>query len=424
MKILYLHQYFASPESHTGTRSYEFARRLIAHGHEVRVITSAAALPKQFHSTKQRIVEMEVDGIPCVILNVPYSNSMGYAARMRAFLMFAILSAWAVVRYPADLVFATSTPLTIAIPGIIAKLWHRVPLVFEVRDLWPEVPIAIGALRNPIACWLAEGLEWIAYHASNHIIALAPRLAQGVIRRGIRPEMITVINNSCDVALFDVAASRGQTFRADRLHIAPDQPLVVYTGAFGLNNGVEYLVEVAAAMFNIAPQVRFLLVGEGGQKEKVIKHAQTLNILDKNLWIWGAVPKVELPDLLSAATMATSLVLPLPVNSADSANKFFDALAAGKPIAINYGGWQADVLQRSGAGIVLTPEDPVHAAHALAAFLSDPKGLQQAATAARDLGHKEFSRDLMAARFEAVLRQVHERHTWLQGVAILPQSDS
>src|SRR5690606_28820107 len=115
-------------------------------------------------------------------------------------------------------------------------------------------------LRNPILRWLAELLEWVAYHAAAHVVALSPGMAEGVIRRGISPERVTVIPNSCDLGLFDVPASQGDTIRA-RLKLAPGQPLVVYTGTFGLINGVNYLVDLAAAMQPIAPDVHFLLIG-------------------------------------------------------------------------------------------------------------------------------------------------------------------
>lgn len=408
MRVLYLHQHFASPKSNGGTRTYEFARRLLTHGHEVRMVTGSSFLAPQFQPTRP-VQLMDIEGVPSVALRIPYSNKMSFDQRIRAFQHFALLATREALRYRADVVVAVSTPLTIAIPGIAGKLWQRIPLVFEVGDLWPELPIAMGALRNPLAKALAHTLEWVAYHSSAHIVALSPGMAEGVMRRGISAERVTVIPNGCDLSMFDVPASRGEAIRRRLPGLAPDQPLIVYTGTFGLINGVGYLVDVAAAMRSVAPEVRFLLVGGGAEREKVTAQARERGVLDQNLWIWDPLPKTEMPNLLAAATVATSVFIPLQAMWHNSANKFFDGLAAGKPVAINYGGWQARLLQETGAGAVLPHDDPARAAHLLAALVRDPERLQKAGTAARTLAQTQFNRDLMAQKFETVLEQATQR---------------
>ena len=127
-----------------GTRSYEFARRLVSMGHQVNMITSWRDPDgrNSWFSTNE-------DGINVHWLPVPYSNSMSYSQRLFSFFRFAILSARKAASLPADVVFATSTPLTIVLPAFYASRCQSVPMVFEVRDLWPELPIAMGALRNP-----------------------------------------------------------------------------------------------------------------------------------------------------------------------------------------------------------------------------------------------------------------------------------
>jgi glycosyltransferase involved in cell wall biosynthesis len=407
MRILYLHQYFCPPQAHGGTRSYEFARRLIANGHEVIMITSSAMLPREYQSLSQ-LARVEIAGIPTVVIHTPYSNEMPFSARICAFLRFAALASLEAICQEADVIFATSTPLTIAVPAITGKLRHRVPMVFEVRDLWPELPIAVGALRNPIARALGSALEWIAYHASEHVVALSPGIAEGIIRRGIPAERVTIIPNSCDIDFFDVPSKRGNAIRQSLL-LSPDQPLIVYAGTLGLINGVDYLVEIAAAMKTIAPQVHFLIVGAGAEREKVVTKAQSLNVLGDNLTLWAPIPKTQMPDLLAATTVATSLFVPLRPMWNNSANKFFDALAAGKPVAINYGGWQAGLLNETGAGIVLPPDDPAEGARQLAALVRDSARLRAASEAARHLGRTRFDRDEMARQLEAILRSVVEK---------------
>ena len=151
--ILYLHQYFATPDSNGGTRSYELARRLVRSGHTVTVITSSAFLPKNW-SLPNMWNYRELEGIRLIILKLPYSNKMSFFRRIGAFLRFSFYSTVKAFKVKVDLIFATSTPLTIAIPAVLASKKSGAPLVFEVRDLWPELPIAVGALKSPVIIWV------------------------------------------------------------------------------------------------------------------------------------------------------------------------------------------------------------------------------------------------------------------------------
>ena len=145
MKIIYLHQYFNTPQMSGGTRSYEMARRFVAAGHEVHMITSHREESDDFSEWLEEII----DGIHVHWLSVPYSNNMGFKARVLAFLKFAVASGVKARKVGGDVIFATSTPLTIALPAIYAAKRLKKPMVFEVRDLWPELPIEVSALKNP-----------------------------------------------------------------------------------------------------------------------------------------------------------------------------------------------------------------------------------------------------------------------------------
>lgn len=402
LKILYLHQYFATPRSNGGTRSYEFGRRIVDRGHEVRMVTSPAYMPKEFQGLKKTCRTKEFSGIDTVILPIPYNNQMSFAARIWAFIKFAFMSSMESFRYKPDVIFATSAPLTIIIPALIAKMRWRKPLVFEVRDLWPEAPIAAGALTNPILIKAARVMEWVAYHSARHVVVLSEDMADGVKRRNIKEKRITVIPNSSDTALFDVPAERGKIVR-DKLNLSEDDRLVVYTGTFGIVNEVTYLVEVAATMRDISSRVHFLLVGGGKLKQKAIDLARELGVLGSNLSIWDPVPKTELPDILSAASISTSTVQNNEGLWPNSANKIFDAMAAGRPIGINHGGWQSRLIAETGCGVVMEPGDPSRGAQQLAEFLLDDDRLAEASRMARELGRDRFNRDRLAQIFHQVL---------------------
>ena len=406
MKIIYLHQYFNTPQMSGGTRSYEMASRFVAAGHEVHMITSS----REKNNYASGWVEEIIDGIHVHWLAVPYSNNMGFKARISAFLKFAVSSGVKAHKVCGDVILATSTPLTIALPAVYASRRLKKPMVFEVRDLWPELPIAVGALKNPFLKKAAKWLERFAYKNADLVVALSPGMADGVIKSGYPPDKVHVIPNSCDTDLFQIPQSKGQEFLNSHPELQGG-PLVLYAGTLGLINGVEYFVDIANAMLQIDRAVHFLIVGDGKEQDQIRRKAANAGVLGKNLWMIPPVPKSEMPCLLSAATIAVSLVIDLPELWNNSANKFFDALAAGRPIMINHEGWQADLIREAGGGLVVPPADATQAAKMLHDFLSNPDLVKKAGQSAFHLGKTQFNRDDLANNLMAVLRKASADYT-------------
>jgi len=379
-----------------GTRSYEMARRLAAYGHEVHMITSDRSGPVSGRWYRTRESGIQVHWLP-----VPYENKMSYPARLRAFFRFAIRSASYSRRIKADVILASSTPLTIALPGVWVSKMQRAPLVFEVRDLWPELPIALGALKGPLIP-AARLLERFAYRNSSQIIALSPGMKDGIVRAGYPSRRVHVIPNGCDLELFQGASRSGRRFR-DRYEWLGERPLVLYAGTIGRINGLKYLVRLAFETWKAAPEVRFLVAGDGYERRLIEALARDLGVLDRNFFLSPPMPKADMPELYAAATMATSLFIDLPEMWSNSANKFFDSLAAGRPIAVNYQGWQADLIHETGAGLVLPADDVPGAARQLTRAIFDKGWTARAGSAALQLARDRFDRDRLAKQMEEVL---------------------
>ena len=193
MHIFYLHQYFATRKGVTGTRSYEFARYLVDKGHRVTMITSGL-MNDQFPVPKgQKYISLKFEGIEVVSVAAAYNNpkigtGMNGWKRMIKFYSFAAL-ATKVGRNldKPDIVFATHTPLTIGLAGIKLSRHFKVPFVFEVRDLWPEALINVGALKNPLAIWWLSRMARKIYSKATHIIALSPGMKEGIVRATVLP---------------------------------------------------------------------------------------------------------------------------------------------------------------------------------------------------------------------------------------------
>ncbi len=387
MKIVYQHQYFNTPDMPGGTRSFEMARRWAEAGHEVHVITTSrtAAVGRSWTTT-------DADGAHIHWRRIPYNNSMSFVVRLWAFIAYVCTAAPRARALRGDVVFATSTPLTVIIPALYATWLRKVPIVFEVRDLWPEMPIAAGHLRNPILKGVAVAMEGLAYRSSVRIIALSEGIAAGVCATNVPQHKIIVAPNSCDVEMFDVSESVGIEYRRC-LPWLGERPFVVYCGTLGELNDVGYLVRLAAAMKASHPAVVFGIYGAGKEEASITALAESLKTLDFNVFMMGEIPKREVPAVLSAASVVASVFRPIPEMQANSANKFFDGLAAAKPIVVNYEGWQADLLRSTGAGLVLDAVNIGRAVNALTAFLADSQRLTVASLAARRLAHERFSRD-------------------------------
>ncbi|HIF82422.1 MAG TPA: glycosyltransferase WbuB [Candidatus Marinimicrobia bacterium] len=393
MNILYLHQYFNTPSMPGSTRSYEFAKRLVARGDTVHMVTTN-------WQGKSKLSFTNESGINVYWAPIPYANKMNFLRRIWAYLGYVWFTFIIGHKLNYDLIIASSTPLTIAIPALWLKRAKRAKMIFEVRDLWPQLPIAIGALKSPIMIKIAQFLEKKAYAGSEKVIALSIGM-NSVLKERVPSNKISVVTNLSDRKNFKVSDQKGINFRKNYPGIS-NHPLIVYTGVFGRVNGVIYLVEIAKEIQKINPNVRFLLTGDGFEKEKIKKQSIKYNLLNKILFMERYLPKNEMPDLLSAATITTSFFIDLPEMGHNSANKFFDGLAAGKPIMINYGGWQADLLKESGAGFIIPQNNSSQAAKILNDVLTNDETLNQMKKASRQLSH-QFDVNTNFQKFETVI---------------------
>lgn len=374
------------------------AKRLVARGHRVTLITSFRENSEQ----KSWFTTLE-DGIEIHWLPVPYSNEFTYPQRIKAFLRFAYQSSRRAAKLPGDIIFATSTPLTIAIPAIYAATFSKRPFVFEVRDVWPDIPVALGAIRNPVLVAAAKWLERLAYRRARKIVALSPGMSSSIASKGIPPEKIVTIPNGCDLELFAPKQQPPPCLRELNDAIGPG-PIVLYPGTLGRINGVSYMAKLAFACKQLDSPIQFVAMGEGVELPKVRNLAEELGVLNRNFFIVPPLAKQLVPAAFQEAAMIASWTIDLPVLEHNSANKFFDGLAASKPVLINYGGWQEELLHKHEAGLRLS-RDPDIAARQLVQLFADPEGIVKMGQNARRLAEDQFSRDDLASALENTLSE-------------------
>lgn len=365
------------------------AQTLIRSGHSVTVVCGSYAqgktgLSAPFEKGRRRGL---IDGIDVIEFDLDYDNSMGYLQRLSVFLKFAMASIRLALLEPADVVFATTTPLTAGIPGIFARWLRRKPFVFEVRDLWPELPKAMGVITNPIVLWLMSVLEWSSYHSADRLVGLSPGIVDGIVARGVDRSRIAMVPNGCDL---DIFSSPAETWRPRG--VRDDQFLAIFTGTHGNANGLDAVLAAATILKQRGrDDIRIALVGQGGEKVRLEAEAEQGGL--DNVLFLEPVPKSKLSGLMAGSDLGLQVLRNVPAfYFGTSPNKFFDYISAGLPVMNNYPGWLADLICENDCGYAVPPDDPQAFADRLIEAAEDRLALRTKGIKALELAKTRFSR--------------------------------
>lgn len=367
MKILIIHQYYKTPEDGGAIRSYHIAQFLAEQGHEVSVITA--------HNNIDHGMQMH-GKVKVHYLPVYYSNHLSFRSRILAFWRFLWRSIWLMFKLPKqDLHYVISTPLTTGIAGLIGKRWHNIPYIFEVGDLWPDAPIQLGVIKSGWLKRLTRSLERRIYNKAKHIVALSPDIKKIINQR--TEQSVSVITNFSDISFFTPSKK-------------PDEDIfkVGYLGTVGLANHLEYLIEVAEACRE-KKHIQFIVMGGGAQLEKIKTLAKALQL--SNIRFEEPGDKEKVKSVMNELDAVYVSFKNIPVLATGSPNKYFDGLAAGKLIIINFEGWIKSEIEESPCGFYYDPERPGQFLQNLTPYLTNYKLLEQAQSTARKLAEKKYS---------------------------------
>jgi len=400
MHILYIHQYFTTPEEGGGTRSYEFSRSLVKRGHNVTILTGSKLNDSLVNEKKK--TDKYIEGVHVIYLKTPYSNYMPFKKRLYSFVDFNLRATLVGIRLKKyDLIFATSTPLTVAIPGIILSFLRRVPMIFEVRDLWPEVPIQMGVIKNFLLIKILRWFEAFTYRHSNHIIALSPGMVKGVLATGVSRNKVTMIPNFCNLDFFKPKKSNINDLEKLEYN---NNPIIAYCGAISYANNLELIIYAAEKLQEMSNPVIFVIAGEGMLKPKLEELAKVKKL--KNVIFLGKINKYEVVELYRKAIACLVLFKNLPILSTNSPNKFFDAISAGKPIITNMGGWIGKLVENYKIGFSLENDNPQAIVEAIEILTNMNKNqLEEMRKNARKLAVEKFNSDDMTDKLEMIFKK-------------------
>lgn len=396
MKILYFHQHFSTPRGAAGIRSYEMARRLLARGHQVTMVCGSygggnTGLEGPFTLGKRKGL---VDGIEIIEFDLAYSNSDGLPIRAISFLKFAMRSIGLALTERYDLIFATTTPLTAGIPGIFARWLRNKPFVFEVRDLWPELPKAMGVIRNPLILCAMSILEWVSYRSAHRVIGLSPGIVDGIARRGVARERIAMIPNGCDLDIFNASAEPWLPEGVGKDHF-----MAVFAGTHGVANKLDAVLDAAKELkLRKRDDIKLVLIGQGKLKPGLQQRVAEEQL--DNVIFHGPVNKEKLSGLMASADLGLQVLANVPAfYYGTSPNKFFDYIASGLPVLNNYPGWLAEMIAKEDCGFVVPPDNPSLFADALVQAADARVDLKEKGLRGQQLAVREFDRRKLADQF-------------------------
>ena len=404
MRILYIDSKFGSPRASSHARVYHFSQRLLERGHEVTIIgRDSGRMELEGQRRRGMVTRGRLDGLEVVLLKVPYAQSFSKRMRIVSYGGFTLgAGLLAATAGPADVVFASSSPLTIGISGVLASRLRRTPFVFELQDLWPAVPIGMGFLTGRTEIRAAEGLERSLYRAARRIVVCSAEVRDVLVERGIPAEKIVLIPNVSDVEHFSPEIA-DRSFR--ERHGLDGKFLAVYAGAMGVTNGIDQLVDAAVALREAGEGgVAIVAAGNGTEKDRIERRVAELGL--ENMIVLPDIPRDEIPLLVGAADVTLTAFAPYPILQTNSPNKFFDSLAAGKPPIVNLDGWLHRLVEENRVGVFVPPGDGRALAETLSDLAGQPELVRELGRNARALAEREFARDLLADRLADVLEDV------------------
>jgi glycosyltransferase involved in cell wall biosynthesis len=386
MKILIFYQYFCTPKGSWSTRFYEFASRWVQQGHQVTIVT--APYEKSDIRAVKFIERQSIQGIDLIVINTPDSNRSSVLKRAMNSLRFSLTACWFASTIKADVVLASSGPITIGIPALFAKLFRRKPLVFEIRDLWPGGGIEMGKIKNRFLIKGAFFFEKLLYHKANLVVACSEGQRNNIVKRFPTIRCITIPHGG-DLDLFDTRdkLKNGQS---------ATPKLFTHIGSLGFIHNCGLIIEAAIKLKEMGrdKEIRIVFIGEGAEKKSLEEKKIKYDL--KNVEFMGLMPKTELPHWVNASRATLFTTLNNEVQNTSCPNKIFDSFAAGVPIIQTTTGWIKTLIDKEGCGLNVLPDDASGLTHAILSLADNDSLHNTISHNAERVAKTLFNRDTLA----------------------------
>jgi glycosyltransferase involved in cell wall biosynthesis len=399
MRILFLSHYFFPEGNAPATRVTELARRWARLGHDVTVVTCAPNVPNGvvYEGYRNRLVQREtVDGVEVIRVWTWLAANQGAVRRILNYVSYLVSACVAglFVRRP-EVLIATSPQFFCGWAGVLLSRVRRVPLLLEIRDLWPESIVAVGAMSSPRLIRFLELLERWMYAAADRIVTVGEGYREGLLARGVERRRITVIPNGVDRKAF----SNRSPDPALREELAvPDAFVCAYVGTIGMGCGLEVVLRAARLLrARGRDDLCFLLVGDGAIRARLEREAREQGL--SRVVFTGRVDKSRIPDVLALCDACLVHLTRTPLFRTVMPSKILEAAAMAKPIVLGVEGFAAELVGRAGAGICIEPENEHDLVEAVTALAGDPERAARLGAAAYERIARRHDWDELARRY-------------------------
>jgi glycosyltransferase involved in cell wall biosynthesis len=364
MRLIYLCQHFPPETGAPQIRVYEVSKELLKRGHQVEVLTAFPHHPKGVIPEEYRgmfYLYEEWDGIPVHRSWIYPSPKGSFWKRLASYFSFTFSAFYSIIKSkPTDVIICNSPPLFLGITGYLGAKMKRAKFVFNVADIWPESAVELGILKNKRFIQMAEWLEKFLYKKSWKIATATEGIRDYIIRKGKRAEDVFLLPNGVNTETFSPAEKDAALLKEIGIE---GKKVFMYAGALGYAQGLESILETAALIKDTNPDVHFLFVGDGQEREKLVKMKEDLMLT--NVTFYGSVPVSEMPRMFSIADYSIVSLRNIELFKGARPSKIFPALSSGTPVLYCGVGESAEILNEYQCGKIAPPEDPQGIAQAV-----------------------------------------------------------
>lgn len=401
MKILVFSHYFPPEVNAPATRTYEHCREWGRAGHQVTVITCAPNHPRgQVYPGFRNcwFQSEQEDGIRVVRVWSYLTANEGFLRRVVAYLSYMVTAVFAQFRIEKpDIVVSTSPQFFCGLAGGFTKLLRRVPWVLEIRDLWPESIVSVGAMRRGAVIRLLERIERRAYRYADHVVSVTDGFVPHINARSGKVTPVSVIKNGVDLVQYQ----RYPDGEAVRTRFGMEGRFIAaYVGTHGMAHGLGTVIE-AAELLRDDHRIGFLLVGDGAERAALQARAAALQL--PNLHFAGQLPKSDMPGIWSATDVSMILLRKSDTFKTVLPSKMFEAMAMQCPLVLGVEGEALELLGYAQAGIGIEPESAEQLAAAVKRLAEDEQLAEQFGANGRGFVEQNFDRQVLAARMLDIL---------------------
>jgi len=406
MRILFLSHYFPPEGNAPAVRTYDNTVRWARAGHAVTVVTGVPSHPAgvAFPGYRNRLRQREtVEDVEVVRVLTYLAPNRGTARRIANYVSYMLsATAFASGLPRPDVVVATSPQFFCGWAGVLTSRLRRVPLVLEIRDLWPESIAAVGALRNRALLAFLERLEQAMYRAAKVVVTVGQGYRRELLARGVPDERLRVIPNGIDRARF---APREADLALKRSLGLAGRFVVGYSGTIGMASGLGVVLRAAQALRAAGrDDVAFLLVGDGAVRDELAARARRLGL--ERVVFAGRQDPTRMPAFLSICDACLVHLRKVELFATVLPSKIFEAAGMGRPILLGVGGEAREIVERAGCGEYVEPENEAALVEAVLRLAADPARCLALGEAGRAYVARHHDRDRLAADYLALLESV------------------